>query len=253
MASESRKLERSSVEAYAAIAIGIAVAVIHMTWQWKVAAFAVMAILFVDLGLRSPWTYRWSWRYKIAAAAIGVFIVGSVGFNPVVEQYREDHKPTAAHFDVALTSLRICSWLPPWPANSIGIVVWASVENTGAPSVAKKWSLSIDIPGQPTVIAVPLHYSDGGSACGEAFLAYDALEDKTENHEVDGVVHGKLLFLAKGWPLPLISQEDASYTLSVRDKDGNSYRATRSVGDIGSYFNFHQAPAPLVVKIPGSP
>jgi hypothetical protein len=250
MEAESRKLERSSVEAYAGFGIGIALAVIHMTWQWKVLAFIVLASLSIDLAYRSPWTHRWSVRYRTCAAIIGVLIIMSLGYNPVVDQYREDHKSTSAHFRVFLTGLRTCVWPPPFPVNSVAILVWAAVENTGAPSVAKRWSLTIDIPGQPTILTEPMHYSDGGAACGEQFNSNEALEDKTENKEVDGVVHGKLLFLSTGIPSKEITQDDVILTLRVMDKDNTIYPESKRIAAIGPRLINPQPTSPLIVTLP---
>jgi hypothetical protein len=253
MAKPAPKLERSSVEAYAAIAIGIALAVIHMTWQWKVAAFAVLAFLFVDLAWRSPWTYQWSKRYKSIGAAISLFIVGCIGYNPIVDQYVEDHRPTAASFNVSLTALRICVWPAPFPPNSIPIVVWGGVENVGARSVAKHWSLFITPPGGKEYQAEPLHYSDGGSICGEIHVPDDALEDKTENHDVEGIVHGKLAFLSTGVSKDYIVQGDSLLRLCAEDKDAKRYCNERYIKDIGSRFISPLTSSPASPAQPTSP
>lgn len=225
------KLERASLEAYAGIAIGIVLATVPMNWEWKVAAFLALAALAIDVALRSPWTYQWSRRGKFLACVISIIIVASIGYGPVVKQYDEDNRPRQAKFVLNISDMLICSLVS--DANTAAFLLWVTIENEGAPSVAKNWSLSIKSRGQSSRNAVFIRLGDRGApTCGAPANIGDALEDKTENKEVTGLVRGKLLFLVQGLSRADAADDNTALNLSVRNKDGTVFRFDALMRDL---------------------
>ena len=229
-------LERTTLEAYAGIAIAIIIAMVPMIWELKLLAFIVLAGLATDVAWRSPWTYKWSLINKVIGSAIGLVIVASIGWRPVAKQYLEDNKPTLAAFRIYLTSLRNCEFQsPPHPPNSAAYLLWVDLENTGAPSIGKNWKLSV----------IPAHESERKAeflrlgdmvdtpVCGWVDKQGDALEDKTENREISGVARGKLFFLVSDLPHVRASADDTMLMLSVEDKDSREYTLKKLIRDIG--------------------
>ena len=244
-------MERATLEAYAGIAIGIMIWVLPATWWLKSVGLMVMFCLLVDISFRSPYTYNWSIKSKIIASIIGGFIMGSIGYNPINDQYIQDHKPRKAALHLLVTDFAACPFLPPYPPNSELITVWAKVDNVGAPSVAKDWKLSIIPVGLKSAVSTTF-FSLGmrhDLVCGQIQDPSDALDLKTESKEIIGITRGKLGFVITGISPQILGHDETFLKLSVLDADGNEYSVTQRLADVGVRLISPQPVAPLTLKL----
>lgn len=90
-----RQIERSSIEAYAGIAITIFLAVIPMSWWVETSLFALLGILAWDISFHAPWFRLWSTISKALIWIISVGIIIAISWGPIHEQYVKDHLPAS--------------------------------------------------------------------------------------------------------------------------------------------------------------
>jgi hypothetical protein len=90
---KAEPLTRSSVEAYAGLAIGITLAVFPMTWWLRIPMFAILAYLSLDFCLRSPFTYKWNGGAKgLIGLACASWIVWAA-YGNIKTAYRDQEFP----------------------------------------------------------------------------------------------------------------------------------------------------------------
>jgi hypothetical protein len=95
---ERGPLERSSMEAYAGIAIGLVLALLPLTWQIKAALFLVLCALCADFAWRSPLTFSWPKRLKTLVVLAIVIWLGKVGWENVQKQIHDEEFPSGAQY-----------------------------------------------------------------------------------------------------------------------------------------------------------
>ena len=233
---EIPKLERSSVEAYFGIVIGIVIAAVPMHWELKAAAFALIGILLTDICWRSPWTYQWSPRSKMALVIISWILVVAIAWQPIGDQYVDDQKPTEAKFSISIDSIDIFDKHGKG-GDVVFYYLWVTLKNDGAPSVVKNWQLTVSV---PTVGPLHGHYLHLGPAdkwpvAQGIVLTGSDEEDQSENRDVYGAIYPRLLFAVQGLPFLKAAAADTLLTLIVSDKNGNMYETQRTVGSLNLY------------------
>lgn len=91
-------------------------------------------------------------------------------------------------------------------ADTTSVLFVVSIRNSGAPSITKDWSATIDVPGRGSISGTAVHYPKGfdlfenEQAEGQRLQNSDAIYEKTAEHPVTAgaEVHGFLLFDFKG-------------------------------------------------------
>ena len=231
------RLERATLEAYGSSAIAIFLAVLPMTWWFKVLLFALIASFLVDIAYRSPWTSGWSRRGKVALSVISVMIVATIGYWPVYNQYSLDNRPQNAKFMLSINSLLMCDFRPPWPPKSVAMILWSGVDNDGAPSVAKDWSLQVSNPTFGTQKVHFMGFSHAPSTvCGRHIGANAGLDEQTDNKKVVGFVRGRLFFVSSGLTRRELSDNNTTLTLSASDSAGHVFKTSKKIGQIWPHF-----------------
>jgi hypothetical protein len=100
-AKPTKKLERSSVEAYTGIFVGILLGLLPMTWWIRIILFVILEVVCVDFCWRSPFTYQWPRAARRAIClAVFVFIFWKAQ-SDVVRAYNEDHFPPGVPYMTA--------------------------------------------------------------------------------------------------------------------------------------------------------
>jgi hypothetical protein len=90
---QRKKLERSSIEAYVGISVGIVLALVPMTWWLRIPLFITLGVMCADFCWRSPFSYKWPAFPRIAVVAVVLFLVGKVGLENVSQAYADDMFP----------------------------------------------------------------------------------------------------------------------------------------------------------------
>jgi hypothetical protein len=116
-----------------------------------------------------------------------------------------------------------------------GIALTAKVWNTGAPSVAAEWSLTVTPEGQQTVFAqwtqMPEVVTLYGTPHPTVIHSSDALDKKTANNPIGDIpVEGALLFYVK-LQKTVVLESSTRLDLSVRDIYGGTASDTQVLGD----------------------
>lgn len=86
-----QKLERSRIELYIGIAIGILLAVLPMTWWLRILGLLAVEVLAVDLSFRSPLMFNTHVGIKIGTVLSVLFILAAASWNTIRSEYRADH------------------------------------------------------------------------------------------------------------------------------------------------------------------
>ncbi len=116
-----------------------------------------------------------------------------------------------------------------------GIALTGKVWNTGTPSVAVEWSLTVTLKGQAAVSAqwtqIPEVLTLNGTPNSTVIHSSDALDKKTANSPIgDTPIEGTLLFYGK-LPKTAVLDPSTRLDLSVRDIYGDIASSTHLVGD----------------------
>jgi hypothetical protein len=92
MVAQKRKqvLERSSVEAYASMAIGITLAIFPVTWWLKLILLLALGGILCDIWLHSTWVYGLPILHRRALSAAVLVALAIVGWRPITDQYVKD-------------------------------------------------------------------------------------------------------------------------------------------------------------------
>ena len=91
----AREMERSTVEAYGGVALGVLVVVIPLHWYVQAFLIFIVACLAFDVALRAPPLKGWSIYYRIALWAITAIILVTISFNPIKNTYVREHQDIA--------------------------------------------------------------------------------------------------------------------------------------------------------------
>ena len=126
------------------------------------------------------------------------------------------------------------------------ITLVASTRNTGMPTVAESYSLSVRVPGKTEITAMPTHIPGNiilgrDSKSGRIFQGSDALYSKTAQPiPTGGVVNGVVLFIINNVSRDAVNQVGTSVKLNFADVTGKTFFAeytfTGKEGDIPIYF-----------------
>jgi len=110
-------LSRSSKEAYAAMALGIALAVFSLTWQLRAILFAALAFLCCDFAWRFPLGYRIGKWFRASTTVIGFVLIGWVGYKNVSDAYERELVPPVAkyiqRYGILADTLQLSTTTPP--------------------------------------------------------------------------------------------------------------------------------------------
>ena len=144
-------------------------------------------------------------------------------------------QPKQPKFLIVIESANIA--IPPKPQNATSLALNASIDNSGDPSIAVDWNLTVKIPGHVAQEArfMRLGQVDKLTWKGEntaIIFGRDALEDKTENIPVVGKVRGQLWFILEGISQNEVINQNTILTLSVKDKYGHLHSTTQTIADI---------------------
>ncbi len=130
----------------------------------------------------------------------------------------------------------------PWPGepNSSMIVIVASIKNTGAPSVAAAWTLSVTIPGdikrQAEHMVAPeiLQLLPTAIPRGQAiqYFPEDALYEKAVKAPIPtgGLISGHLLFKLNGIKCETVENPGTIVSLGFKDVLEKPYSDTKKLG-----------------------
>ena len=88
-----RQLERSTIETWFAAILGIAAAVIPMTWQWELGFVAVMWLLFCDIILHSGWGRRIWGPFRFGLCLISLAFLTWIAWPSIIQRYLEHSAP----------------------------------------------------------------------------------------------------------------------------------------------------------------
>lgn len=191
---------------------------------------------------------------KIIGSVIGAAIVASVFYSAIRDQYVSDHRPVLAQFKLLITSYNSCTLLPPYPKDSQLILIGAKIDNSGAPSVAKDWSLIMEAHGKRPIRTTFFSIGDfHGRLCEQSLSPDEAMENKTESKEIIGITRGQLAFIAFDTPVEEVEQLDTYAALSVLDKDGRNFSIREKLRDIGPLIKAPPSGLPPSPALPGTP
>ena len=84
-----RHLERSTIETWFAAILGIAAAVILMTWQWEFGFIVVMWGLICDLILHSGYGRRIWAPFRISLCLISLVFLTWIAWPSIIQRYLE--------------------------------------------------------------------------------------------------------------------------------------------------------------------
>jgi hypothetical protein len=87
----TRALERSSIEAYASLAITITIVVVPMTWWLQAILLLLFAGMIIDVSFHASWIIRHHNYLKVAACFGSLCLLGIFGVPPVVAQYHKQN------------------------------------------------------------------------------------------------------------------------------------------------------------------
>jgi len=146
---------------------------------------------------------------------------------------QEPQKPTESLFSLELLGGRI--YMPTNEPTLTGFALDARIHNTGAPSYATNWALTVILPGGTSVPAhpaapPPILRLPGGPAIPQADFS---LEDQTRNVQLQREVppvQSKILFHAE-IPRDDVLASDTFLELSVEDMDGRRVSTQKRMGD----------------------
>lgn len=88
-----RPLERSSIEAYVAIVLGVLGVALPMTWYFRAALIALVIGLAIHLITRSPATIGWPFQKKLVWSVGAALLLMGVSANAIVEDYESAGGP----------------------------------------------------------------------------------------------------------------------------------------------------------------
>jgi hypothetical protein len=132
--------------------------------------------------------------------------------------------------------------------DGVGVVVFATIQNTGSPSIVGDFKLKISAPDRPSPIVV--EYPDTipelmrlPGAPGEPFYAIygsDALYLKTSESPIvkGGAARGILLFTVSGVTTGELVKSEATIELLFSDSSLKSYVSIPSTTTTGKHFRF---------------
>jgi len=142
--------------------------------------------------------------------------------------------------DLSIEGLNIAT--PTGMEGDSEIVATVTVHNNSEnPTTASEYRMEITTPDRVKHQAVFLRFgalgdlhwsSENGTVT--TIQASDALEEKTENHEIlpGGTVRGRLLFLAPGVSHALATDPRSRLFLSAKDRTGKSFVISETIADI---------------------
>jgi len=144
-------------------------------------------------------------------------------------------QPKPPKFSILIESANIA--IPPKPQNATSLALNVSIDNSGDPSIAVDWNLTVEIPGHMAQTArfMRLGQMDKLTWKGEntaTIFGRDALEDKTENTPVIGKVRGQLWFILEGSSIKEVVNPKTILILSVKDKYRHLHSSTQTIDDI---------------------
>lgn len=87
-----KPLERSSLEAYGSLVIGILIAFVRLTWYVKVGLIVVVIAAVWDVAWNSQWTIKQSRVEKLVLALLTSITIIVIAWFPIRNQYLEDAK-----------------------------------------------------------------------------------------------------------------------------------------------------------------
>jgi hypothetical protein len=90
----TKPLNRSSLEAYAGIVIGLVLALLPMTWWLRILLFLGLIFFTADFIWRSPFTFKWKPSVRRLFAAIAAAWIIWVGFGNVKKAYLDQYLPS---------------------------------------------------------------------------------------------------------------------------------------------------------------
>lgn len=90
------RLEKSSIEAYAGITLGILLAVLHMTWWLRALLWVVLCLISADIAWRAPLVASWPQKIRLLLMLAALSLVSWCGWCNVREQIRADRQPISA-------------------------------------------------------------------------------------------------------------------------------------------------------------
>jgi hypothetical protein len=83
------KLERSSLETYAGIILGLLGTAIPMTWWLRCSLLALAAGFLIDGARRATWTDKWNVGLRIGLAVLAIVTLAAVSWGSVQEEYQK--------------------------------------------------------------------------------------------------------------------------------------------------------------------
>jgi hypothetical protein len=89
----SRRLERSSLEAYFGFTLGVCVAVIPLHWWAQVSLMTIVGLLAGDIAFHAPWFYLWNKISKGGLWIISIALIAIISYGPIYDQYKKDKMP----------------------------------------------------------------------------------------------------------------------------------------------------------------
>jgi hypothetical protein len=201
--------------------LGLALAFIFGVWSIAPTRFPALPMWVIRTGI-----------------SIGIFLVG-LAAGLLISNQRSDSKPQSTLPPNLMLSMLGGNVFEPDAKDMhnrlTGIGINAKIWNTGAPSVATEWSLSV-IPEKATpVIAqltkIPETLRLSGSINSAVIRSSESLEDKTKTAPVQATpVEGTLLFYA---PIKreMVLAPSTRLELIVKDIEGKETKITKVMGD----------------------
>jgi hypothetical protein len=143
--------------------------------------------------------------------------------------------PTKFHLNMTGANIFLTDPTIDAPKQYTGISLNAKIWNTGKPSFATDWMLTVSPPGERPVIAqftnIPEVLRVGGAINSAVIRQSDSLERATSESPVQSTpISGALLFYTN-LPKPKVVDPRTILSLSVKDENENETVLSKSIGD----------------------
>ena len=187
----ARKLERSTVETWLAIIVGIVAAAVPMSWYFEALLFTLAGAFFVDIVLHAHWSKgspRWR---KAATIIIGFLILGVLGAPSMVSRYREA-KTRDDNLILSREALKTAVAQEPR----------VLVTNVGLAQLSKTDEMRLNVnfanQGQSAVLDIKPHMGIAATSAPLSRQQEDALFDQLENQTHPSLASSDLMEPGEG-------------------------------------------------------
>lgn len=224
---------------------------------WRIAGAWTLTVVFFVVGIRWPrWKTRFgpsfsAWVARLSTDArfwLGAGLVLGIALSIVARQLgvmtpRQDDTrtvtPPVASQPSGRPELRLVTSggniFQPIDVGMTGITLTTKVWNTGTPTVATEWGLSVIPQGRLPALAqltkIPEHLRLGGKINSAVVEAAEELDLKTAQTQISAFpVEGVLLFYVH-LPLATVRNPATRFELSVQDIYGKETKISKLLGD----------------------